>query len=172
VREGRDVAERKRSRVRRLLIGLASALVVLVASSALLAGCGTPSVLTRHESLSVAPESPPDGRQIAFVRGNCDTRCEIHVMRADGTAARPLTKHGSNLFPSWSPDGTKIAFTHESAGTVVPRFDVDVINLDGTNQRDLTADGRGNSVEPVWSPDGGAIAFTFYAPGVTRSFHS
>lgn len=53
----------------------------------------------------------------------------------------------SNSDPSWSPDGTRIAFTRHS--------EIWVMNADGTNQIKLLDSGQC----PRWSPDGTKIAF-------------
>jgi TolB protein len=57
--------------------------------------------------------------------------------------------------PSWSPDGTRIAFTsdrHEPGGTP----DVYLMNVDGSGVQRLTHAG---GWKPAWSPDGNRIAF-------------
>lgn len=59
---------------------------------------------------------------------------------------------GDDLMPSWSPDGSKIAFTSNRAGT----SDVYVMNADGTGVTRLTYSG-GTETAPVWSPDGSKI---------------
>jgi Tol biopolymer transport system component len=56
--------------------------------------------------------------------------------------------------PSWSPDGTKIAFGRNHDDNV----DVYVIGADGTGLVRLTSDPASDS-QPSWSPDGGKIAF-------------
>jgi len=62
----------------------------------------------------------PNGKLIVFggASANCDSLttprgCEaIFVMRADGTSLRRLTPYWAvSRVPSWSPDGTQIAFT-------------------------------------------------------------
>lgn len=68
---------------------------------------------------------------------------DIYLADLDGTVRGRLTE-GS--WPSWSPDGRRIAF--ERADRVV------VIDADGANEKEL---GRGMS--PTWSPDGARIAF-------------
>jgi Tol biopolymer transport system component len=83
----------------------------------------------------------PDGRKIAHVTG-----FDIHVMNADGSAKHFLA-HGEG--PSWSPDGTRIAFD---------RGEIYAINADGTGLKRLTNNRVWDQV-PVWSPDGRKIAF-------------
>ncbi len=113
----------------------------------------------------VFPVWSPDGRKVAFAsadrqpwRGNVD----LYVMNADGSGLRRLTRDpASDGFPVWSPDGRKIAFTRSHAPTEGrgPReFDVYVINVDGSGERNLTDDAVSGG--PVWSPDGQRIAFT------------
>ncbi|TLY03119.1 MAG: hypothetical protein E6K92_05025 [Thaumarchaeota archaeon] len=55
-------------------------------------------------------------------------------------------------FPSWSPDGKKIAFVEGAEN------DIFVINADGTGLTRLT-DSPGRDTHPSWSPDGTKIAF-------------
>ena len=73
----------------------------------------------------------------------------------------------TSLHPSWSPDGSKIAYT---CGRLNPPYtaDICVMNADGTNPVRLTGNGfrnvtgnylGDNSRRPFWSPDGSKIAF-------------
>jgi len=56
--------------------------------------------------------------------------------------------------PTWSPDGTRIAFEGQvSTGA----YHIFVVNHDGTNRSDLTP--TLSSSEPAWRPDGSKIAF-------------
>jgi YVTN family beta-propeller protein len=62
--------------------------------------------------------------------------------------------------PSWSPDGTRIAFTLQSNDNPHPEggnYDIYVANADGSNAVRLTHDRTDRS--PVWSPDGTKIAY-------------
>ena len=75
----------------------------------------------------------PDGRRIAF--NSAET---IHVLNVDGTCETQVTDSSESAFePSWSPDGKWIAFSMlGDEGS-----EVYVIRADGTDQRQLTANG-------------------------------
>ena len=55
----------------------------------------------------------------------------------------------------FSPDGTQIAFVGRTQG----RFDLFVMNLDGTGLQRITQD-MGNNEDPTWSPDGRYLVFS------------
>jgi TolB protein len=77
---------------------------------------------------------------------------DVWTINADGTDLTRLTHSpGPDFDPSWSPDGTQIAFRSERSG----ESEIWVMNPDGTGQRRL-ADG----LSPAWSPDGSLIAFS------------
>ena len=60
---------------------------------------------------------------------------EIYIARTDGSAVRRLTSSASmNMDPSWSPDSQTVAFGSTRLGFM----DVFSINIDGTNERNLT----------------------------------
>ena len=74
---------------------------------------------------------------------------------AQGSPVR-LTDNGrDDRSPSWSQDGTKIAFASDRTGV----FEIYVMNADGTNLAQLTQSG---GFDPAWSPDGTKIAFSSY----------
>ena len=113
--------------------------------------------LTNYAGPEASPAWSPDGARIAFVRsGRClNADCtskgsgQLHVMNANGSGVRSLTNDpGSEGDPSWSPDGTRIAFVRES--------DIYVIDVNGGPEQRLTNDQRSRS--PAWSPDGARIA--------------
>src|SRR2546425_1872173 len=108
----------------------------------------------------------PDGKKIAYCTGSPDGGWpEIYVSNADGSAQTRIT-HGyrgadnccgdANSAPSWSPDGTRIAYQHNSYAT--SKWDIHVINVDGTNEVNLT-DALPFGLYPVWSPVGARLAF-------------
>jgi hypothetical protein len=78
-----------------------------------------------------------------------------YVMNVDGSGQTNLTNNpASDAWPSWSPDGTKIAFASERESN----RDVYVMDADGSDQVRLTQDPARDSA-PAWSPDGSSIAF-------------
>lgn len=79
----------------------------------------------------------------------------IYSMNANGTGAKKLTSCGEGeCFPSWSFDGTKIAFQRSENGVGIY-----TMNADGTNVKRLSPT-PGQDVRPSFSPDGTKILFT------------
>lgn len=74
----------------------------------------------------------------------------IYAMNADGSG---LVAVAQGLDPSFSPDGTRIAFwRYESQ---VHSGVIFVANADGTNARQVVSDGY----HPTWSPDGSRLLY-------------
>jgi Tol biopolymer transport system component len=114
--------------------------------------------LTNHGGLDGFPTWSPDGRRIAFSRDDVplwfSPTTSLWVMQADGSRQRQLTQAApgtSHLFPAWSPDGTKIAFTLTTPATSA----IYTVDADGRNLRMLADDAE----YPAWSPDGKWIVF-------------
>ena len=76
-----------------------------------------------------------------------------------------LLRTGDERYPSYSPDGTQIAFRGD-LDLVEPSGDEEiyVMNADGTNVRQLTSNADFDSA-PSWSPDGKRIALRARAGG-------
>jgi TolB protein len=105
----------------------------------------------------------PDG-QIAFGCHLDEARSsgDICVSRVDGGGLKRLTDGPANEFdPSWSSDGSRIAFRsapHPGAAAIGPS-DIWVVNADGTGARHLTHHPQADNWSPAWSPDGRHIAY-------------
>ena len=122
--------------------------------------------LTFNDATDSAPTWSPNGRQIAFHSYRHDDKnahkaemnTEIYVMNADGGNQRRLTHYpGLDAAPSWSPDGTQIAFTSTRNADKNQDFNIFVIDADGSNARQITD--LEFAAKPKWSPDGRQIAF-------------
>ena len=82
---------------------------------------------------------------------------EIYVLPADGsgTPIRLTFNTEEERSPTWSPDGTRIAFSCRRGGS---DFEICRPNADGSNQVQLTDNAVGD-LTPTWSPDGQQIMF-------------
>jgi tol-pal system beta propeller repeat protein TolB len=110
----------------------------------------------------------PDGRRLAYVVETIDEEFDIFLADLDDPENPvPLARTSfSEQEPDWSPDGSQIAFSSDRDGL----GDIFVVNVDGTNLRQLTFDplpGRTNEFWPRWSPDGTRIAFGSNQSGTT-----
>ncbi len=97
---------------------------------------------------SAAPSA--DGSPIASVFSPHDdrNRWEIHVDGKPVTGAPDIRDRE----PTWSPDGTTLAFTSERTGWQ----EVFLIDADGSSERQLTDDGA-NFSGLAWHPDGSRL---------------
>lgn len=108
-----------------------------------------------------SPTWSPDSSRIAFITER-DGIGKIYVMDADGSNQKNLTntpffENGKPLWeytPTWSPDGSKIAYRRNVDSGVA----VFVMNADGTGQMNMTPSLEW-AEEPNWSPDGAKLAF-------------
>ena len=117
-----------------------------------------------RRKVNLSPVVSPDGKRIAFDSYR-DDNYEIYVMDADGTNPKNLTLHlDDDTCPTWSPDGTRIAFwSRQVAEGVLNHSDIFVMDADGANRTNLTQNPRAYNSTPSWSPDGSKIAFAAYS---------
>ena len=99
----------------------------------------------------------PDGQWVAFSESGKQE--DLFVARVDGSEYRRLTDDGfRDRGPSWSPDGSRIAFYSDRSGT----YDMWMIRPDGSELTQMTKS-TGNPGFPVWSPDGSRIAYGYFS---------
>ena len=100
--------------------------------------------LTNSDAPKQNPVWSPDGSLIAFTSGRTGDECaSVFVMNADGSQVRQLAECG--YAPSWYPDGSQVIFEvdHDTP--------LQIIDVDGTNQRPLSADGPTLGHRLAWS---------------------
>jgi Tol biopolymer transport system component len=103
------------------------------------------------------PSWSPDGRKLAFSVERPRGQWAIHVANADGSDDLELTDPPLTAgSPAWSPDGKLIAFDRFVGGSNQQIF---VMGVDGSRQRQVTADLRWSCEHPSWSPDGKELVF-------------
>jgi Tol biopolymer transport system component len=128
-----------------------------------------PRQLTTNTTWDLAPVWSPDGNTIAFfgVQYNLSDQPagppQIYLVNTSTRQQSELTSNGADAipvvgrFPSFSPDGTKIAFDNGGG----PSANVFVTNTNGSGTpTQLTTDPKPErNIRPAWSPDGQKIAF-------------
>jgi len=149
-------------------------------------GGGNLTLLTHLEGVTSCPTWSPDGKQIAFRFNRSYTgtvveiaKASIWVMNADGSNPKEIVKRDIIEIPScpsWSPNGTKIAFTAMEKGTSTwdnhvnlpdGGFDLTgniyLVNPDGRSLELLVDFTReGNTARGIaWSPDGSKLTFAY-----------
>jgi Tol biopolymer transport system component len=126
--------------------------------------------LTHSRKDDRAPVWSPDGTRIAFTsdrNARLEEQDDIYVMRADGSGQTRLTENqssptqdallGHDFGPSWSPDGTRIAFTSGRDGN----DELYVMNADGSCETRLTDTPKIDETDVTWRP-------TLSSPGAGR----
>lgn len=128
-----------------------------------------------NAAMNVEPAASPDGKLLAFSSDRSGTgRPMIYSMNVDGSKVKRLTFEGVfNSSPSWSPDGTKIAF----AGQSEDHFDIFVMNADGSGMIRLTSSKKPNgkwssNEDPSFSPDGRFVMYSSNRTGKNQVYIS
>lgn len=107
-----------------------------------------------------SPSWSPDGSRLAVVRTIRDFEGRaiaqgIYIMNANGGGATPLTFHQGGFrdgSPTWSPDGSEIAFSRTYRYFGQNLTDVYIMNVDGSNVRSFTSGGKNRG--PLWLATG------------------
>jgi TolB protein len=134
--------------------------------------------LTRHWSLASVQDSAwgrkaawsPSGETLAYVSDLGRTDMSLWLVGAQGNNPRPVYRLGRGSggidWPSWSPDGKKIAFAAYPPGPYRPP-QIFVLTIATGAVTQLT-DLKDGAFDPAWSPDGSAIALAGRSEGRTN----
>jgi Tol biopolymer transport system component len=109
----------------------------------------------------IRPQWSPDGSRLALTIGLDDGSWQVATIAADGSDLRLVTSGpGIHEIPSWSPEGTWLAYDSADVGLDDPTFRATLwrIDADGSDAA-LLGDPDTFDVEPRISPDGGRVAF-------------
>ena len=139
-----------------LLTALASGLTYPRAcATARLADGQTQTVCDETTIRIVSPATHVVSGSLAFVRNGT-------VFVSDSESPEPAALLTDASRPSWSPDGTQIAFTRPENYQLV-RWQLCIARRDGSNIRCVTGANNGRVLgKPSWSPDGSMVAFSTF----------
>ena len=110
------------------------------------------------------PNWSPNGKYIVherYVSGG-DSGPEIVIMDTSGQNPVYLTLNyeGADMYPRYSPDGTRIAwYAHRETSSGNWAMNVWIMNSDGSNPKKVTSD---HAWSFDWSPDGNQMVFLYW----------
>jgi Tol biopolymer transport system component len=118
---------------------------------------------------AVAGCAPPQNGRIAYSVGGIGPdpdlggASQVYTVYPNGTGRRQLTHVAAPVQagdPSYSPDGRRIVYVSNASG----RFQIWVMNADGSDEHRLVNDAGHDAFFPSYSPDASTIVYTRCAP--------
>jgi Tol biopolymer transport system component len=155
--------------------------LALLLAGALIAGCGstsspqapTPTGTPGSPAATVEAPSPSSTPSPAASAGSIDLASlpgriafsgggrhaeDVYVVDANGGDLQKVTSDPASDFdPTWSPDGARLAYRHQTG--MDPTSEVWVIGTDGNDAHDISNSADSADWGPSWSPDGKWIAW-------------
>jgi len=136
-----------------------------------LTGPGNKPRLTAHRIADFVYEKLTGQRgvfstRIAYVIRKSQQRYELQIADADGyNFQTALASREPIISPTWSPDGTKLAYvSFELKKPVI------YVHTIVTGQRIPVANFKGSNSAPAWSPDGRTLAVVLSRPGNSQIY--
>ncbi len=107
--------------------------------------------IANYPGINMAGGFSPSGQDLLMVLSK-DGNPEVYVKNLAGGRLTRLTNtpHAGEASPTWSPDGSQVAYVSDLAGPGSPQ--IYVMGLSGSGRR-VTSRGREN-VSPNWGPNG------------------
>ncbi len=113
----------------------------------------------------------PDSRRLAFSESAPEgPQLVVHDFQTADTFQVTFGT-GGNIYPVWSPDGTRLAFASNRAG---PVYQLHVLDVDGGGEPMLLLDTTGVSLPISWSSGGETLFYYYYDTGAEtgRDIHA
>ena len=128
---------------------------------------GTPELLSTVGEEAVDPAISHQGQSLVYTRRMMDSNIWRIEMRSPTTrgnsTARLISSTRNDEAPQFSPDGKRIVFVSDRAGSL----EIWVCDGEGLNPIQLTFFGGAHTGTPRWSPDSRSIAFDSRPEGQT-----
>ena len=110
----------------------------------------------------------PDGHRAVFSLRAQGLSQQLVLHDFETNERFPLTSVGSNVYPVWSPDGLRIAFSSNRTG----QFQIYVTPADGSGTADKLFDADQLTIPVSWSPDGETLFFYSAETATRRDVHA
>jgi Tol biopolymer transport system component/predicted Ser/Thr protein kinase len=124
-------------------------------------GAEQPLAVPAHAYLN--PRLSPDGRRVAVGITESESQIWLYDLSRE-TLARLTFEGNSNQYPSWTPDGKRIAFQSNKEGPLNLFWQM----ADGSGGRERLTTSEYTQTASSWSPDGQLLAFHEINPTTQR----